>query len=86
MGVLLLAFLVWLWISGTKADWLIFVADTRRVSSFILFYFMNLYNTNPTLLAIWVVALTVALGGLAGLAQGVLPPPPMLGKKTSDRS
>ncbi len=72
-GVTLLAILVWLWISGAKADWLVVVADARRVSSFILRYFINLYNTNPALLAIWVVALTWGCGGLAVLAQSVFP-------------
>ena len=46
---------------------LVVVADTRRISSFILRYFADLYNTNITLFAVWAVVLTALYGSFLGV-------------------
>ncbi len=86
IGTTLASMLAGLWVSALNADWLVIVADTRRVSSFILRYFTNLYNTNPGLMAIWVVALTLVCGCIAGLALGALPPQALPDKRMRNSS
>ena len=54
------------WAAGEKATNLVVVADTRRVSSGILKYFGDLYNTNSLLFAFWAVVLTALLGAILG--------------------
>lgn len=72
ISLILLGILVWLWCLSAKADWLVMVADIRRVSSEVMRYFVNLYNTNRVLMAVWIVALILACGGLVGLWTDVL--------------
>jgi hypothetical protein len=57
-----------LWASGEAAGNLVVVADTRRVTSGILRYIADLYNTNPWVFACWAVVLT----GLYGFVLGCL--------------
>ncbi len=45
---------------------LVVVADTRRVSSGILRYIADTYNTNPWLFACWAVVLTACYGAFLG--------------------
>ena len=59
----------WVLAAGDKATALVVVADTRRVSSGILKYFANLYNTNPWLFAVWAVVLTAFYGGFLGFVM-----------------
>lgn len=56
-----------LWAAGEKATDLVVVADTRVVSSGILRYFADLYNTNITMFAIWAVVLTAVYGCFLGV-------------------
>ncbi|MFK4764336.1 DVU0150 family protein [Desulfobaculum sp. SPO524] len=51
---------------GGAANDLVVVADTRVISSDILRYFADLYNTNILLFAIWAVVLTAAMGCILG--------------------
>lgn len=44
----------------------VYVADLRLIDSPVLRYFANLYNTDPLLLAVWVVVLTFVAGCLMG--------------------
>ena len=55
-----------LWASGEKANELVVVADTRVLSSGIMVYFANLYNTNILLFAVWAVVLTAVYGCFLG--------------------
>ncbi|MEW6668321.1 MAG: DVU0150 family protein [Thermodesulfobacteriota bacterium] len=55
-----------LWASGEAAGNLVVVADTRRLSSGILRYIADLYNTNPWLFAVWAVVLTALYGFVLG--------------------
>lgn len=55
-----------LWASGEAASNLVVVADTRRVSSGIVRYIADLYNTNPWLFACWAVVLTALYGFVLG--------------------
>jgi hypothetical protein len=57
---------VLLWAGGEAATNLVVVADTRRVSSGILRYFADLYNTNLWLFACWAVVLTALYGCFLG--------------------
>ena len=62
--------IAWLWpalalAAGEKADNIVVVADTRRVSGFMK-YLSNLYNTDIWMFAIWAVVLTAALGCILG--------------------
>ena len=56
-----------LWAAGGKAEMLVVVADTRRVSSSINLYFLDLYNTSPVGFGILCVILTAFLGCSLGL-------------------
>jgi hypothetical protein len=55
-----------LWASGEAAGNLVVVADTRRVSSGILRYIADLYNTSPWVFACWAVVLTAFYGFVLG--------------------
>lgn len=59
----------WLWAAGGKASDLVVVADTRVVSSGIMRYLADVYNTNPTLMATWAVVLTAAYGCILGFGM-----------------
>lgn len=59
----------WLWAAGGSASDLVVVADTRLVQSGILRYFADVYNTNPTLMAIWAVVLTAMYGCFLGFGM-----------------
>ena len=52
---------------GGGASELVVVADTRVISSGIMHYFANLYNTNVTLFATWAVVLTACYGAFLGV-------------------
>jgi hypothetical protein len=56
----------YVWAAGEKATDLVVVADTRVISSGILKYFADLYNTNITIFAVWAVVLTAAYGCFLG--------------------
>ena len=56
----------WLWAAGQKAGELEEVTDTREISSGVMKYFANLYNTNIWLFAVWAVVLTAAYGCFLG--------------------
>ena len=55
-----------LWASGEAATNLVVVADTRRVSSGILRYVADMYNTNPWGFAGLAVLLTACYGAFLG--------------------
>ena len=55
-----------LWAGGKKASELVVVADTRVISSGVMKYFANLYNTNILLFAVWAVFLTAFYGAFLG--------------------
>ena len=50
---------------GEKANHLVVVADTRRVTGFLK-YLSNLYNTDIWMFAIWAVVLTAVMGCALG--------------------
>jgi len=58
-----------LWAGGEKTSTLVVVADTRRVSSGILRYFADLYNTDPWMFAVWAVVLTAVYGAFLGVVM-----------------
>lgn len=51
--------------AGGKANNIVVVADTRRVTGFLK-YLSNLYNTDIWMFAVWAVVLTAALGCVLG--------------------
>jgi ABC-type Fe3+ transport system permease subunit len=51
--------------AGEKANNIVVVADTRRVTGFMK-YLSNLYNTDIWMFAIWAVVLTAVLGCVLG--------------------
>jgi ABC-type Fe3+ transport system permease subunit len=55
----------WVLAAGEKAENIVVVADTRRVTG-IMLYFSDLYNTNILMFAIWAVVLTAAMGCTLG--------------------
>ncbi len=55
---------------------MVFVADVRLIDSPVLRYFANLYNTDPLLLAVWVVVLTSLAGCLLGKLLSFIPSRP----------
>jgi hypothetical protein len=55
------------WAAGETATMLVVVADTRRVSSGILKYFADTYNSDLWMFAIWAVVLTALYGAFLGL-------------------
>ena len=61
-----------LWASGEAAGNLVVVADTRRVTSGILRYIADLYNTNPWLFACWAVVLTALYGFILGFLMDLI--------------
>ena len=54
-------------IAALAAGDLVVVADTRRITSFALRYFADLYNTNIVLFAVWAVVLTALYGSFLGV-------------------
>jgi hypothetical protein len=58
--------------AGPKAEALIVVADTRRVSSPFTLWILDTYNTNPFMLGIWCSVFTTCLGVTLGLITDVL--------------
>ncbi len=61
-----------LWAGGEKAADLVVAADTRVLTSGILKYFADLYNTNIVLFAVWAVVLTAAYGCVLGLLMDLI--------------
>lgn len=62
-----------LWAAGGKAEMLVVVADTRRVSWSVTLFFLDLYNTSPVGFGILCVVLTALLGcGLGVIADFVM--------------
>lgn len=53
--------------AAEKADMLVVVADSRRVSWSLSRYFLDVYNTNPLMFGVWCVILTGIMGGALGL-------------------
>ena len=53
---------------GGNVDMLVVVADSRLVSSPITLFFLNVYNTDPTMFGVWCVILTAVFGCGLGLA------------------
>ncbi len=53
--------------AGEKADRLVVVADSRRVTWSVSKFFVDVYNTNPIMFGIYCIILTAALGGILGL-------------------
>jgi hypothetical protein len=53
--------------AGEKADTLVVVADSRRVSWSVSRFFVDVYNTNPFMFGVWCVILTGILGCGLGL-------------------
>lgn len=53
--------------AGGKAEMLVVVADSRRVSSPITKYFVDLYNTDPLMFGLACTIITAFLGGGLGL-------------------
>lgn len=68
----LLATAATVWAGGGAASELVVVADTRVISSGVMRYFANLYNTNTTLFAVWAAALTAVYGCLLGVLMDVI--------------
>ncbi len=58
----------WCTAAGPAAKELIVVADTRRVTSSYSIYFLNLYNSDPTLFGVWCLILTVLWGAILGFS------------------
>ena len=57
------------WAGGEKASLLVVVADTRRVSSRLLRYFADLYNSDLLMFAIWAAVLTALYGAFLGVVM-----------------
>ena len=53
--------------SGEKADMLVVVADSRRVSWSVSKFFLDAYNTDPYMFGVYCIILTAALGGILGI-------------------
>ena len=53
--------------AGEKADMLVVVADSRRVTWSVSRFFVDVYNTNPFMFGIYCIILTAFLGGALGL-------------------
>lgn len=53
--------------AGPKAEALIVVADTRRVSSPFTLWILDTYNSDPFMLGIWCSVFTTGLGVTLGL-------------------
>ncbi len=61
-----------LWAAGEKAAELVVVADTRVLTSGVMRYFADLYNTNITMFAVWAVVLTAVYGCFLGVLMDKL--------------
>ena len=57
---------------GEKAEALIVVADTRRVTSPTTIFFLNLYNSDPFMFGIWCTIITLAMGVTLGFTTDFL--------------
>jgi ABC-type Fe3+ transport system permease subunit len=53
--------------SGEKADMLVVVADSRRVSWSVSKFFLDVYNSDPYMFGLYCAVLTAALGCVLGL-------------------
>ena len=53
--------------AGGKAEMLVVVADKRVVSWGPTLWFLDIYNTNPTMFGVWCVILTAVIGCSLGL-------------------
>lgn len=53
--------------AGEKADMLVVVADSRRVSWSVSKFFLDAYNSDPYLFGVYCIILTAVLGGGLGL-------------------
>jgi hypothetical protein len=53
--------------AGEKADMLVVVADSRRVTWSVSRFFVDVYNTNPFMFGIYCIIVTAVLGGGLGL-------------------
>ena len=53
--------------AAEKADMLIHVADSRRVSWSVSRFFVDVYNTDPFMFGVWCVIVTLTLGCSLGL-------------------
>jgi hypothetical protein len=53
--------------AGGGAEMLVVVADTRRVSWSVTKFFLDLYNTDPTMFGVLCVVFTAGLGCALGL-------------------
>jgi len=58
--------------AGGKADALVVVADTRRVTSPFTVWILDTYNTNPFMLGIWCAVFVTFLGVTLGLSTDFL--------------
>ena len=58
--------------AGPKAEALIVVADTRRVSWPFTVWVLNTYNTDPFMLGVWCSVFTAGLGVTFGLTTDFL--------------
>jgi hypothetical protein len=58
--------------AGDKADMLVVVADSRRVTWSVSKFFVDAYNTNPFVFGIYCVILTAILGGVLGLLTDLI--------------
>ncbi|EPR41595.1 hypothetical protein dsx2_3114 [Desulfovibrio sp. X2] len=58
--------------AGGPASELVVVADTRVLGPGMLRYLADLYNTNPTLFAVWATVLTACYGCFLGLITDFL--------------
>jgi hypothetical protein len=52
--------------AGEKADMLVVVADSRRVTWSVSRFFVDVYNTNPLMFGVYCIILTAFLGGTLG--------------------
>lgn len=52
--------------SGEKADMLVVVADSRRVSWSVSKFFVDVYNTDPYMFGLYCAVLTAVMGGVLG--------------------
>jgi uncharacterized membrane protein YdjX (TVP38/TMEM64 family) len=57
---------------GGKVDMLVVVADNRVVSWGPTLFFLDVYNTNPTMFGVWCVILTAVIGCSLGLTADFL--------------
>ncbi len=58
--------------AGEKAEALIVVADSRRVSWSVSRFLLDEYNTNPFMFGVWCVIITAILGGGLGFITDLI--------------